>query len=638
VGALVTVTRRGRLYLNRSLTLVAVLFALAFLPGTSFCADLLKPPYVSKIEIVGNEVFSDGKLKGVMKTKERSVLRPFRKSAFRKDFLQADIESILGLYRRHGHLKARIDSQRVDRVRKGKAVRIYLDVFEGPRTMVDAINLEGVSALTEKQLRKGLRLKEGSPFDPYAVEDDKRKLLGDYAEAGHIYASVSDNTVFNGDRAHVYYIIKEGILARAGAVHVEGNKVTGKWLVRREVALRQGDVLRRSRLVRTQQRIYDTGLYSDVRLSPLTGDSVASVVDLMIIVKERKMAWVGTGIGYGSSDQLRVFGEWGHRNILRSGQRFFTSANFAFGRWLLNERKAVLDESRFEIGTVEPWLFGTRTAGQLVGYREYKKETAFSEEFDGFTFTAKRDLSAHSKLFVSYDNRWVHTTDPAAPWREYITRSLYLSSVRDTRDDIFDPGRGSFQDLSWKVAGGVLGGNYSFQKVSGSSSWYYPLGGMVLATRVKVGFAEPFGEARGITSWERIPFEERFRTGGATSVRGYRENDEVGPRDVEGTVTGGRFLLLTNLEARFPLFWRISGALFLDGGSVWKNPSDVRLRDFDPGISKVGDSDYRYSYGAGLRLETPVGPVRVDYGRKLRLSDYDGDDRGQFHFSLGQAF
>jgi outer membrane protein insertion porin family len=634
----VNVIRRRRSYLNRNLISLAILCALIVLPGTSFCADVFKPPHVSKIQIEGNRIFSDGKLKGVMKTKERSILRPFRKSAFRRDFLQADIESILGLYKRHGHLKAKIDSQSVEKVKEGKAVRVYLSIREGPKTLVDAVSLEGVSVLRETKVSKGLRLRIGAPFDPYSLEEDKRKILERYAEAGYVYASVSDNTVFEGDRARVYYIVKEGIQARAGEIRVGGNNVTGQWLVKREVTLRPGDILRRSELIRTQQRIYDTGLYSDVRLSSLTADSAAAVVDLMVIVKERKMAWVGTGIGYGSSDQLRVFGEWGHRNVLRSGQRFFTSANFAFGRWLFSQGKAVLDETRFEIGTVEPWLFGTRTAGQLILYHEYKREAAFSEDFNGFTFTAKRDLSSFSKGFISYDNRWVHTTDPAAIWREYVTRSLYLSVLRDTRDDIFDPGRGSYQDLSWKIAGGALGGNYSFQKVSFSSSWYSAVKEIVLATRVKVGFAEPFGETRGISPWERIPFQERFRTGGATSVRGYVEDDELGPRDAEGTVTGGRLMILTNVEARFPLFWKVSGAVFVDGGNVWRSSSEVRFRSFNPGVSITGDSDYRYSYGGGLRLETPVGPVRVDYGRKLRLSVHDGDDRGQFHFSLGQAF
>lgn len=103
-------------------------------------------------------------------------------------------------------------------------------------------------------------------------------------------------------------------------------------------------------------------------------------------------------------------------------------------------------------------------------------------------------------------------------------------------------------------------------------------------------------------------------------------------------MTGGRVLLLTNVEARFPLFWRLSGAIFMDGGNVWANPSDIKLTNFDPGRTFAEDSDYRYSFGGGIRFRTPVGPIRIDYGRKLRLSSNDANDKGRFHFSLGQAF
>ena len=636
--ALVNVTQQGRSHLNRNLTSLVVLCLFLFVPDTSLCTDVFKPSYVSQIEIRGNRVFSSSRIKSVMKTKERSFLRPFRKSAFRTDFLRVDIESIIGLYKRHGYLKAKVDSQSVERSEKGKAVSIFLGIFEGPRMMVAGVRIRGASALAEERLAKGLRLKKGEPFDPASVEDDKREILEKYAEAGYIYATVSDNTVFDGNLANVYYIVSEEIQVRAGSVAVLGNNATAERLVRREVTVKRGDILRRSEVIKTEQRIYDSGLYSDVQISIARSDSISPVVDLMIIVKERKLAWVGSGIGYGSSDQLRVVGEWGHRNLFGRGQRLFTSASFAFGRRLFEQGKTVLDASRFDVGVVEPRLFGTRTAGQAVVYREYKREVAFSQQFTGFTFTAKRDISSLAKVFLSYDNRWVHTTDPAAMRKEYVTRSLHLSGVRDSRDDIFDPGKGSYEEATWKVSGGVLGGNYSLHRVTVSGSRYSPFGNVVLATRVKGGFAQPFGSTEGVTPLERIPFEERFRTGGSTSIRGYVEDDELGPRDTEGHVTGGRVLLLTNVEARFPLFWRLTGAIFLDGGNVWRNPSDIRLANFDPGRTSAGDSDYRYSFGGGIRFRTPVGPIRIDYGRKLRLSAHDGDEKGRFHFSLGQAF
>ena len=608
------------------------------LPAASLCQDAFKPPSVSSIKIEGNRVFSDGTLKKVMKTKERSLLRPFRKSVYRKDFLIADIESILGLYRRHGYLKAKLASEQVERSAKDNSVRIRLEFSEGSMAVVRSVNIDGASVLPVARLFKGLSLKARGPFSPVAVEEDRQSILEKYAEAGYFYATVTDNAVFDGNLVDEHYVVSEGIQARAGSISIAGNKIVAKRLVQREITIKQGDVLRRSQLVKTQQRIFDTGLFSDVNLAPVVPDSALPVVDLVVRVKERKMSWVGTGIGYGSSDQLKIEGEWGHRNVGGMGRRLVSSASIAFGRRWFAEGKAVLDQTRLEAGFVEPWLFSTRTTGQLVAYHEYKREVAFSQDFNGITLTLKRDLSAFSKVYLSYDNRWVNTTDPASMRANYVTRSLYLSGTRDLRDDIFDPGRGSYQEASWKVAGGALGGNYSFHKMSFSSSWYTPFGSTVIAARFKAGFEEPFGRTFGVSPLERIPFEERFRTGGANSVRGYLEDDQIGPRDASGNVTGGRMLILTNIEVRFPLFWRLSGAVFFDGGNVWSNPSDMRMSQFALRGGRAGVEDYKYSYGGGLRLGTPVGPIRVDYGRKVRRTIYDEDDGGQFHFSLGQAF
>jgi outer membrane protein assembly factor BamA len=133
-------------------------------------------------------------------------------------------------------------------------------------------------------------------------------------------------------------------------------------------------------------------------------------------------------------------------------------------------------------------------------------------------------------------------------------------------------------------------------------------------------------------------------------VRGYFEN-EIGNRfggvDSAGNDLrenrGGEVLLLGSVEARFPLIWILSGAVFVDAGNVWERPQDITLeRIFTVTGSGAGYSDMRYSAGTGIRIRTPVGPVRFDYGWKLRRAKPEERDlsstRGTFHFSLGQAF
>src|SRR6185503_19654737 len=170
------------------------------------------------------------------------------------------------------------------------------------------------------------------------------------------------------------------------------------------------------------------------------------------------------------------------------------------------------------------------------------------------------------------------------------------------------------------VAGGVLQGSARFLKFSGSATKYLPLRRrLILAMRLQAGYVNPFGhyEARSDTLHELdlIPVEDRFVTGGASSVRGYFEN-EIGFRSAppDSGVRGGEVLLLGSIEARFPLIWIIGGAVFLDAGNVWERPDDITLRRvFTVAGPEAGYSDMRWSVGTGIRIATPVGPLRFDY-------------------------
>ena len=212
-----------------------------------------------------------------------------------------------------------------------------------------------------------------------------------------------------------------------------------------------------------------------------------------------------------------------------------------------------------------------------------------------------------------------------------VTRSLALTLERDRRDDYFNPTKGFLNRIYGEVSGGVLGGDNDFWKSFVESNWFRDVGGFTLAGRLRLGIGRTFGNTA------EIPDRERFKLGGATSVRGYREQ-EIGPGD---------FLILGNVETRFPLFWIIDGGVFLDGGNAWERASDVRLDDFrfhgaDDDPAFAAETEVRYSYGAGVRVATPVGPIRVDYGRKLKLlpslPDQDPEDKWRLHLSLRHVF
>jgi outer membrane protein insertion porin family len=193
-----------------------------------------------------------------------------------------------------------------------------------------------------------------------------------------------------------------------------------------------------------------------------------------------------------------------------------------------------------------------------------------------------------------------------------------------------------------KFAGGWLGGDADFYTASATSVWYFPFAARdAFAVRVRAGYSDKFGQS------VQVPIEDRFFAGGSNSVRGFA-NNSLGPTTVDETTgevfpAGGNAILLTNLEMRFslPVLSRIniSAAAFFDGGNVWQDWKDVTWSDFKP-FKNSGDvsiNDYFYGIGLGIRYNTPVGPIRLDYGVPLKTLEGDSD-KGLFYLALGQTF
>jgi outer membrane protein assembly complex protein YaeT len=630
-------------------------------------AEFEKSREVRRVEIHGNRAFSTRRLRGFLRTRGKSFWHPWRHASYRSDFLRFDRATLQSYYRRRGYLAAQVDSVRTDPVEKsGAKVDVAFFLTEGPLSLLSGIGLEGTAPLAETEVRKVLKQKPGDPADIARIEADRQAVEDHYANLGYASVQVGDSVEVNGTQVRVVYRVVPGVIAVMGKVGVEGQRVTSSRVVTRELTVHTGDILSRKKLADSQQRIYDTGLYSDVVFERGDIDSVTRAADLHLTVRERKMAWVDAGLGYGTLDQLRLTSEWGHRNIGHEGIRFVVSGRMGIRLTPPDsgQSKSLLGNRRVDATLSEPWIFGTRTRATLGAYAEQEVQTQTGDRrfleiplrAYGAALAFRRDLSLFSHGTVSFEHRHVISDSsqlPLAPGVEsksYTTRRVALSLERDTRVDPFDPKAGSDLIGNTAVAGGVLKGSARFLKFSGSATKYIPIRHrFTLAMRIQSGYVNPFGHygARSDTLHELdlIPLEDRFVTGGASSVRGYFEN-EIGFRKVtpdSAALRGGEILLQGSIEARFPLVWVLGGAAFVDAGNVWERPEDITLqRVFTVAGPGAGYSDMRWSVGAGLRIRTPVGPLRFDYGWKLRRARPSEADlsspRGTFHFSLGQAF
>jgi outer membrane protein insertion porin family len=642
--------------------LVALLVPAAF-SSAQKAPEFEKTREVHRVEIHGNAAFPSRKLRGFLRTRGGSFWHPWRHAPYRSDFLRFDGATLQSYYRRRGYLSAEVDSIQTAPVPgEDSKVDVAFYLTEGPLSRLRGVAIVGTDPLPEHEVRKVLKLEPGDPADIATMELDRQAIEDHYADLGYAAVQVRDSLEVDSAGVRVVYRIESGVVARMGRVDVEGQRKTRGRVVTRELTVRPGDILSRKKLADSQQRIYDTGLYSDVVFERGDIDSTTHRADVHLTVRERKMAWIDAGLGYGTLDQLRLTSEWGHRNIGREGIRFIMTGRMGvIVKPVLPVSEWKLGNRRLDVSVSQPWIFGTRTQTTLGGYAEQVVQTQTGDRrfleiplrAYGAALAFRRDLSLSTRGTLSFEHRHVISDSASLPLavqsKSYTTRRVGLSIERDTRVNPFDPKGGSDLIGNTVVAGGVLKGSARFVKFSGSATTYRPIRHrLTLALRIQGGYVNPFGHygARSDTLHELdlIPLEDRFVTGGASSVRGYFENEigfRIAPPD--SGLRGGEVLLQGSVEARFPLIWILSGAVFMDAGNVWERPQDITLnRLFTVTGPGAGYSDMRYSVGAGIRIGTPVGPVRFDYGWKLRRANPEERDlsatRGTFHFSLGQAF
>jgi len=606
-------------------------------------------PRVKSLKIEGNHAVGDGKIRNIVTLESPSFLRPFRVTRFRREFLDADVRAVTLHYRSLGYLDVAVTGEvRFDDDYQNAYVTMRIE--EGERTIVRAIRFRGNATVPDKKLLDEIDSEVGDPYNEFQVREDREALRAYLQDLGHLTAAVADSSAFDSLSATVTFDVREGREMFLRVVSVDGNEHTKGGFVSRELVVRPGDLVRRKDLLESQRKLFETGLFSDAQISPVVADSSEGQVDLAVHVRERKTSWVALGVGYSSRDLARLSGEWGNRNVGGDGRRLTVQSQIGLSldTLFVKKRFPPLGETLNEISWREPWFLGTRTPLVFSGYHRFQRQQTFNQTIFGLKSTARRDLSATEHLFLTVENRWVTTTDSTLQRERYTSRLIDLRGERDTRDNIFDPARGALQQGLAEYAGGFLGGQSTFQKYSASAAWYKGVGkGLVLGWRAQMGLIEPVSSQLGGTAGDslevlKVPFEDRFFAGGANTVRGYPEQLLGRTKQIESKTQplGGLALFVANVELRVPLFWLFSGALFVDAGNVWADREEFKLSRFVGDLNGGTPSilDMKYGGGVGLRIRTPVGPVRIDYGRKIGASRVGAARDYEFHFSVGQAF
>jgi outer membrane protein insertion porin family len=572
------------------------------------------------LTMTGNERFSSREILGALTTKTRPWYAPWRSlPPFDPATFAADMERLVRFYQAKGYYDAKISYDlEVDETEDHVIANVTINEGEPVKVAEISFAVSDRPALMAEldTLRTGLPLTEGMIFTEESYQQTEAKIKEFFLDQGLARVKVERKAEVIRDKheARVSYVVEAGPPTVFGETKVEGLKEVAQEIVTRELTYKVGEPFSNKALAASRKNLLELDLFSEIRFVPLESIGDPTVAPIELRVEEKPPREIKLGIGYATEEQLRAQARWRHNNWLGGGRRLDIGAKVSFiareGNISFLQPHFLGPENRFSL-TAGPQQFDE--PGYLLNSvrLQPRLERKFSDNLSGF-------LGYRVEYDKLKDVPQATIQELKEFKREGLLSGLSLGFLWNTADDALNPTKGWTVSFLSEEVGGPLGGKFDFYKLQGETKWYYPLAAKtVFASRLKLGFAEPFNGS------QEVPLFERFYAGGSNSVRGYGRR-RLGPLSASDDPIGGRSLIEGAVEMRQQFTQEIGGALFLDFGQV-------SVRSFD-----VPVDDLKFAAGFGIRYTTPVGPLRFDVGFPFQPPKKDRS--WQIHFSIGQFF
>lgn len=581
-----TTRRYGQILLAAVMSLSIILTAIA----PAFANDLTGKT-VTAISITGNSAVDTSVITKVIKIQPGDALTP--------DKVKQDMQSIYDL----GYFFDVVAN--FTEVPEG--VKVIYTVMENP--VLNDIVIKGNTKVSTDKLKSMLSVTKGKILNTKSLNDNARAIEQYYHDQGYILAKVSDVSMNSGV---LTITINEGKLE---GIAIKGNEKTKSYVITREMKLKPGEPFNVKDARRSMQKVYNLGYFEDVNMKLNPGKEPNAIV-LETSVVEQKTGTFSIGGGYSKSDGLVGIIELGDNNFRGTGDKI--KLHWEFG--------GDASDRNYEIGYTRPWLDSKQTSLSFTFYdmtNEYtdyyeggNERSTYDRNREGWDLTFGRPHGEFVQNYITFKHRTdtyvehvdgpVNYSDPTDPYMvsnpNYLkdnfglTNSVTLSRVFDSRDNVFNPTEGSRLSVSAEFAGKALGGDFDFNKYTAESRNYLKVGkSQVVALRVTAGYADG-----------KMPESGKFSVGGADTLRGYEDDQFKGDK-----------MLAATAEYRFPVANKVQGVVFSDIGKAWDG-DHYKLNDLDSSV------------GVGVRVTTPIGPIRIDYAQ--------GSEGGKTHFSFGGQF
>ena len=605
--------------------LIILLLSACLIPSWLFAAG---DGEIRKITFKGNKQFSSSELKEKISFAQSTwisqKLMKKKVTYYSESAYEMNVEELKHFYQTEGFLDMKVGEPVVKLKGKKKKVELTFTITENSPVIIDDIaftlinqdNTREEFSTTGLLKRKTITAQAGSRFRDNAVMEDKEMISQHLVNRGYAYTevtpSISVDTVEN--KASVLWEIKRGPRGYFGDVSISGAGRTPEKIIRKQLAIKQGDVYSRSKLNQSQQQIYQLGTYRVATVKAQLSRELKDTIPVQISLRESPRTLTRVGVGYGREDQIRGYVD-------------FTILNFPGGARRLNlfMKHSAIEPYRFEATMTQPAVFGPNSTLSLSPFVKKVKEPSY----ELFNYGANLMLSQRFTQYISgslnpyYEQVDLDTTSIAnrmvsgvVPVKNYSKSGVAVGLIFNSSRPQFDPATGWSIALNMKKNTSLFNGKYPFFKYIFEVKNYQRINySVVMASKIKIG---------SIISQEKngmIPVEERFFAGGSRSIRGWARQG-LGPISIDGIPMGGNSMMEICLEPRIKVYGPLSLVVFTDIGNVWEQSNNFPLNDL------------RMSAGAGIRFSTPIGPIGIDFARPV----WDADKKWQFHLNIGNSF
>lgn len=620
------------------------------------------------IGTVDSEVASDV-TNGPTPSARRQVPRPQEqdptRTYYEPTYLEA-IKHINELYQAAGFLSVQVGPP-VLRELDSHHAAVNVPVVEGSRTLLHSVVVQGQEQVSAQQLLLAAGLTRGAPFSYLSLEEARVRMQELYQERGHMFVRIDPSVRFSNDRTRAELTIQivEGFPVEIGEILVRGAERTRHDFIVGLLTLQPGQLFQPSKARESERILSALGVMASASVQLEDPELPARVKRLVVLINERANQFLDFNAGLSTGQGIRGGFNYGYRNLFGHAVGLNLRVQFAyqllFARADIRRRfEGLLFSERLErniaLGMVIPRVPGLgsiRTNLDLVHVRDNERDFGLDKNGVTLAFTETPWPRVTVVQAADFENAYIDVFAGAqlkqlrAESTDRVKRLLRvpdgdsnligfrLSISYDQRDSAFVPTRGYYLSAASELAttlspGRDEDGSYvmRFLKLQVTGSAYIPIGrALVFAVQLRVGRIVHLADPKIARTYPN----RAFFLGGVDTMRGYYQ-DELIPQDIANlsdpatrltAVRAGDAFVLLRGELRFPIYGQLGGGLFADFGNLWANAANMNPFDLRP------------TAGAGVRFNTPVGPIAVDYGIVLNRRAYLREPFGTLHFSIG---